>query len=94
VDVLLVTVGRFALPRYGALVADDEVILEGGERHGQPVPLAALTHEGVGKYVLHDRHGAYRHDEEALSDFRNGQRVAVFEPSLPGRHVRLVDGDT
>jgi hypothetical protein len=62
----------------------EEVILEGGDRHGQPVPLEAMTHEGVGKYVLHDQHGVYRHDEEAFADFRDGQRVAVFEPRVEG----------
>jgi hypothetical protein len=63
---------------------DDEVILEGGDRHGQLVPQSAMTHEGVGKYVLHEELGAYRHDEESPADFRNGQPVAEFEPFVRG----------
>lgn len=61
-------------------MADEEVILEGGQRHGQPVPLSAMTRDGVGKYLLHDQFGVYRHDEEAVAYFRDGERVAVFEP--------------
>lgn len=64
-------------------VADGEVILEGGGRHRQPVPLSAMTHEGVSKYVLHAQAGVCRHDEEASAYFRDGQRVAVFEPGVP-----------
>jgi hypothetical protein len=84
-----------ALRRYAAHIADDEVTLEGGDRRGQPVPFSAMTHVGAGKYVLHDKAGVYRHDEESAADFRDGQRLAVLEPSEPepsGRHVRLVDG--
>jgi hypothetical protein len=62
----------------------DDVLLEGGERDSQLVALSAMTHDGAGKYVLTDPTGVYRHDEEALADFRNGQRVAVFEPSTTG----------
>lgn len=42
-----------------------------------------MTYEGVGKYILQDQFGVYRHDEETLADFRNGQQVAVFEPFVP-----------
>jgi hypothetical protein len=65
-------------------MADDDVVLEGGPREGQSVPLSAMTHDGVGKHVLADPAGVYRHDEEAVADFRDGQRVAVFEPFVPG----------
>lgn len=67
---------------YGAVISDDDVILEGGERHGQPVSLSAMTGDGAGKYVLHDKFGVYRHDEQSPADFRNGQRIAVFEPAV------------
>jgi hypothetical protein len=40
-----------------------------------------MTHDGIGKYVLADDHGIYRHDEESPADFRDGQPVAVFEPA-------------
>jgi hypothetical protein len=63
-------------------MADDEVMLEGGDRHGQPVALEAMTHDGVSKYALRSTDGVYRHDEESLADFRDGQRVAVFEPTV------------
>jgi hypothetical protein len=60
------------------------VLLEGGERDGQLVVLSAMTHDGAGKYVLTVATGLYRHHEETLADFRDGQRVAVFEPSAAG----------
>lgn len=64
-------------------MAEEEVILEGGDRDGQPVPFSAMSHEGVAVYVLHDRLGIYRHNDESPADFKDGQRVAVFEPSVP-----------
>lgn len=70
-----------AFPHYASHMSEEEVILEGGDRDGQSLPMSAMTHDGVGQYVLHDRAGVYRHDEESIADFRNGQRVAVFEPS-------------
>jgi hypothetical protein len=62
------------------LVSED-VILEGGDHDGQPVPIETMTHEGAGRYVLQDSAGAYRHNDESPADFRKGQRIAVFEPS-------------
>jgi hypothetical protein len=62
----------------------DEVILDGGRRDGLAVPLSAMTRDGISKYVLQDDFGVYRHDEESLADFRDEQRVAVFEPFVPG----------
>jgi hypothetical protein len=63
-------------------VSKNEVILEGGDRHGQPVPLEAMSGDGLVKFVLHDKAGVYRHDEESPADFRAGQRVATFEPNV------------
>jgi hypothetical protein len=60
---------------------DADVMLEGGDRDGHRIPLSTMTPDGAGKYVLNDAAGVYRHDEESLADFREGQRVAVFEPS-------------
>ncbi len=45
------------------------------------VPLSAMSHDGFGKYILRDQLGIYLHDEESASDFRDGQRIAVFEPA-------------
>jgi hypothetical protein len=80
--------------RYDAHVSDEDVILEGGDRDGQPVPFSAMTHDGAGTYVLHDNAGIYRHDEESLADFRNSQRIAIFEPSEPDPppKLRLLEG--
>jgi hypothetical protein len=66
-------------------VSDDTVILEGGPRHGQSIPLSDMTHDGFDKYILHVQSGVYRHDDESFSDFvGGGQRVAEFEPFLAG----------
>jgi hypothetical protein len=64
-------------------VTDDEVILEGGDRHGQPIKLSEMTHDGVGLYALRDWHDVYPYNEESFADFSSGRRVAVFEPALP-----------
>lgn len=61
---------------------DDGVLLEGGERDGDLVLLSAMRHTGVGTFELEVVSGVYRHDEEAAADFRDGDRVAVFEPSV------------
>ena len=62
---------------------DDVVILEGGSRDRQAVPLADLRNVAVGVYELEVPGGIYRHSEEDVSDFRDGQRRATFEPAVP-----------
>jgi hypothetical protein len=46
--------------------------------------MSAMSHDGVSMYVLHDRTGIYRHDEESSASFRDGHRVALFEPFVAG----------
>jgi hypothetical protein len=62
---------------------DDEVVLEGGRRDGQPVPFDAMRRIAVGEYVLDDPLGVYRHSVEDAVCFRDGQRMAIFEPAVP-----------
>jgi hypothetical protein len=67
----------------------DEVVLDGGSRDGQPVPLDVMRRIDIDDaYVLDDQYGVYWHCPDDVACWKNQQRTAVFCEGLESTRSR------